>query len=173
FLRGIAVSPQVAPLVRVAFALFAFAAFVLVHVADYSGAGLVTCFAAAAFMLGFAYRDGPLDDIIATAALLLLAVLATWHLPFLANEDVFMAALRLPVRFAEFTAACVAAAVLLGGGGFAAQMSAARSGRWAAMSVVAGALILVIAYWRVHEVGIDLGWSTLALVLAGLDLAVA
>jgi uncharacterized membrane protein len=173
FLRGIAVSPQVAPLLRVAFALFAFAAFVLVHVADYNTAGLVTCFAAAAFILGFAYRDAPLDDVIAPAALLLLAVLASWHLPFLANEDVFMAALRLPVRFAEFTAACVAAAALLGGGGFAAQMSAARPGRWAAMSVVAGALILVIAYWRVHEAGIDLGWSTLALVLAGLDLAAA
>src|SRR4029077_19442789 len=54
---------------------------------------------------------------------------------------------------------------------FLAQMSAPRPGRWAGMSVIASALIVVIAYWRMHPYGLDIGWSTLALVLAGLHLA--
>jgi uncharacterized membrane protein len=77
------------------------------------------------------------------------------------------------VAFGEFTTACVIGAALLGGGGFLAQMSAPRPGRWAGMSVIASALIVVIAYWRLHPYGLDIGWSTLALVLAGLNLAAA
>jgi uncharacterized membrane protein len=173
FLTGIAASPQVGPLVRVAYGLFATAAFVLVHVAGFDSASLVTVFAAAALMLGFAYRDRDLDDIMVTAAVLLLAVLASWHLPLLAAQDAFFARLRLPVAFGEFTTACVAAAALLGGGGFVAQMRAPRPGRWAGMSVIASALIVVIAYWRLHPYGLDIGWSTLALVLSGLNLAAA
>ena len=41
------------------------------------------------------------------------------------------------------------------------------------MSVIASALILVIAYWRLHHYGLDIGWSTLALLLSGLNLAAA
>ncbi|HXP05604.1 MAG TPA: DUF2339 domain-containing protein [Stellaceae bacterium] len=173
FLTGIAASPQVGPLERVAYGLFAIAAFVLVHIADFDSASLVTVFAAAAFMLGFAYRDRDLDDVMVTAAVLLLAVLASWHLPLLAAQDVFLARLHMPVAFGDFTTACVAAAALLGGGGFAAQLTAPRPGRWAGLSVVASALIVVIAYWRLHPYGLDIGWSTLALVLSALNLAAA
>jgi uncharacterized membrane protein len=174
FLTGIAGSAQVGPLVRVAYGLFAIAAFVLVHVADFDTASLITAYSAAAAMLGFAYRDRALDDVIATAAMLLLAVLASWHLPLLAAQDVFLARLHLPVALADFTTACLVAAALLGGGGFIAQLNAPRPGRWAGMSVIAAALIVVIAYWRLHDAyGLDLGWSTLALVLAGLSLAAA
>ena len=173
FLTGVAVSPQIGPLVRVAYGLFALAAFVLVHVADFAFASLVTVFAAAAAMLALAYRDRDLDDLIATASVLVLAVLASWHLPLLVAPDAFLAGVRLPVAFAEFTNACLVGFALLGGGGFVAQMRAPRPGRWAGMSVVASALILVIAYWRLHGYGFDLGWSTLSLVLAGLNLAAA
>ncbi|HEV2186205.1 MAG TPA: DUF2339 domain-containing protein, partial [Stellaceae bacterium] len=131
FFTGIAESPQVGPLVRVAYGLFALAAFVLVHIADFDSASLVTVFAAAAFMLGFAYRDRDLDDVMVTAAVMLLAALASWHLPLLAAQDVFLARLHMPVAFTDFTTACLAAAALLGGGGFVAQMSAPRPGRWA------------------------------------------
>ena len=173
FLTGIAASPQVGPLVRLAYALFAIATFVLVHVADFDTASLATAYGAAALMLGFAYRDRDLDDVMVTAAVLLLAVLASWHLPLLAAQDLFFARLRMPVAFGEFTTACITAAALLGGGGFVAQLSAPRPGRWAGMSVIASALIVVIAYWRLHTYGLDIGWSTLALLLSGLNLAAA
>jgi uncharacterized membrane protein len=173
FLTGISASPQVGPLVRVAYGLFATAAFALVHVAGFDNASLATIFTAAAVMLVLAYRDRELDDLIATAAALLLAVLASWHLPLLAAQDAFLARLRMPVAFGDFTTACIAAAALLGGGGFIAQIKAPRPGRWAGMSVIASALIVVVAYWRLHPYGLDIGWSTLALALAGLDLAAA
>jgi uncharacterized membrane protein len=173
FLAGINEAAMAAPLVRVAFGLFAVAAFVLVHVAGFDNASLGASFAAAAVMLGFAYRDRELDDVIAAAALLVLAVLATWNLPLLADQEVFLAQLRLPVALWDFSIACVAGAVLLGGGGFLAQIKAPRPGRWAALSMVASALVLVIAYWRLHAYGIDIAWSSLALGLAGLNLAAA
>lgn len=173
FFAGTADSPQVAPLVRVAFGLFALASFVLVHVANFDNLSLAASYAVAAFVLGFGYRDRELDDVIATAALLLLAVLASWNLPLLTDEQVFYAQLRLPVALWDFSTACAAAAVLLGGGGFVAQRTVARPGRWAAMSVVASALILVIAYWRLHEYGIDIAWAGVSLGLAGLNLLAA
>jgi uncharacterized membrane protein len=173
FLAGINDTAMVGPLVRVAFGLFAFAAFVLVHVAGFDDSSLGASFAAAAWMLGFAYRDRGLDDVIAIAAILVLAVLATWNLPLLADQDVFLAQLRLPVAIWDFSTAGVAAAVLLGGGGFIAQIGAPRPGRWAALSTVTPALVLIIAYWRLHAYGIDIAWSSLALILAGLNLAAA
>jgi uncharacterized membrane protein len=173
FLTGIAEDPQVRPLLRAAFAAFAITAFSLVHVADFDTASLVAAYAATAFLLGFAYFDCDLDDVIATAALLLLAVLATWNLPLLSEQQVFLAQLRLPVALWDFSLACTAAAALLGGGGFLAQRTAPRPGRWAALSVVTSTLVLVIAYWRLREYGIDIAWSGLALGLAGLNLAAA
>jgi uncharacterized membrane protein len=176
FLTGIAEAPQVGPLVplvRMAFGAFALAAFVLVHVAAFDNASLAAAYAATAFLLGFAYRDRELDDVIATAGLLLLAVLASWNLPLLTDEQVFLAQLRLPVELWDFSIACAVAALLPGGGGFLAQARAPRPGRWAGLSVISSALILVIAYWRMHDYGIDIAWTTIALALAGLNLAAA
>jgi uncharacterized membrane protein len=113
FLTGISDAAMVAPLVRLAFGLFAFAAFVLVHVAEFDNASLGASFAAAAVILGFAYRDRDLDDVIAIAAVLILAVLATWNLPLLAAQEVFLAQLRLPVAIWDFAVACSIGAVLL------------------------------------------------------------
>src|SRR5579863_2828006 len=113
FLAGIATSPQVAPLVRVAYALFATTALTLVHVADFDTTSVVTVFAASVPMLVLAYRDRDLDDLLITAAVLLLAVLASWHLPLLGTQDAFFARLRMPVAFGDFAAACAAAALLL------------------------------------------------------------
>ena len=48
-----------------------------------------------------------------------------------------------------------------------------RPGRWAALSAAAPALVLIIAYWRLNALAPDIGWSTLALALAGLEFAAA
>jgi uncharacterized membrane protein len=173
FLAGIAESAEVRLLLRLAFGAFAFAALVLVHVAGFDDPSLAASYAAAAFLLVFAYRDRDLDDAIVTAATLILAVLASWNLPFFTDQQVFLAQLRLPVAVQDFSVACIAGAVLLGGGGFLAQIGAPRAGRWAAMSVVATMLVLVIAYWRLHEYGFDIAWTSLALLVAGLSLGAA
>ncbi len=173
FLRGVAEVPHIRLLVRIAFGLFAFTAFVLAHVADFDGPSLATTYAGAAMLLVFAYRDRDLDDVIVTAAVLVSAVLASWHLPFLGDEELFMAQLRLPVALWDFSLACGGAALLLGGGGFVAQRTAPRPGRWAALSVISSVLVLIIAYWRLHDYGIDIAWTAIALALAGLNLAAA
>ena len=173
FLTGVVEGLHVRLLVRVAFGLFAFAAFVLTHVADFDMASLATTYAAAALLLVVAYRDRDLDDVIATAAVLVLAMLASWHLPFLGDEELFAAQLRLPVALWDFSLACAGGALLLGGGGFIAQQTAPRPGRWAALSVISAALVLIIAYWRLHDYGIDIAWTAIALALAGLNIAAA
>ena len=132
----------------------------------FDDASIVTSYAATAFLLGFAYLDRDFDDVIEIAAVLLLAVLASWNLPLLTDEQVFFAQLRLPVELWDFSIACAAAALLLGGGGFLAQCRAPRPGRWAALSVVSSALILVIAYWRLHDYGIDIAWTVIARLAA-------
>ncbi|HWB52028.1 MAG TPA: DUF2339 domain-containing protein [Stellaceae bacterium] len=173
FLAGAIDAPPIRVLIRTAFGLFAFAAFVLAHVADFDPPSLAAAYAAAALLLVFGYRDRDLDDVIATAAVLIAAVLASWRLPLLSDQDVFTAQLRLPPALWDFSLACAGAALLLGGGGFVAQRGAPRPGRWAALSVIASALVLVIAYWRLHSYGIDIAWTAIALALAGLSLAAA
>jgi len=168
FLAGISEAPMVPPIVRLAFALFALSAFVLVRVDSFRNASLAASFAAAVLMLGFAYRDRQLDDVIATAAVLLLASLATWNLPLEADRDLLLAMLRLPLEVGDFLTVCAIVAALLGGGGFLAQLQAPRPGRWAALSAASPVLVLVIAYWRLHPYGFDIGWSSVALLLAGL-----
>ena len=79
-----------------------------------------------------------------------------------------LAMLRLPLEVGDFLTVCAIVAALLGGGGFLAQLQAPRPGRWAALSAASPVLVLVIAYWRLHPYGFDIGWSSVALLLAGL-----
>ena len=145
--------------------------FILVHVDGFGETSLVTAFLAALFLLGFAYRDRDLDDVIAAAGALLLAVLATWELSLPANLVDLISYTRAPAKSWFFATAAIATTLLLGGGGFMALPRAVRPGRWAALSAAAPALVLIIAYWRLNALAPDFGWSTLALALAGLELA--
>jgi len=62
-------------------------------------------------------------------------------------------------------------AVLAGAiGGFVALWGAKRPAIWAAVSAAIPVLILVIAYWRIKDFGVDIGWAALALVLAAVSL---
>ena len=58
---------------------------------------------------------------------------------------------------------------LFGIGGFAALWGAARPALWAAVSAAVPALVLAIAYWRISDFGIDLGWAVVALGLAEVE----
>ena len=155
---------------RAAFWVIAFALFLLVHVDGYGAAGLSIAFVAAAFMLWFAWRDPALDDIAAVAGALLLLILATWNLPLPKDQTDPLAYLWQPVAVGDFTIAAILAALLLGAGGFLALKGAPRPGRWAALSAASPFLILVIAYWRLENFTLEIGWTATALGLAGLEL---
>ena len=83
-----------------------------------------------------------------------------------ADQDLLLAMLRLPVEVGDFLTVCAIVAALLGGG-FLAQLRAPdlAAGRHSRPSPV---LVLVIAYWRLHPYGFGIGWSSVALLLAGL-----
>jgi uncharacterized membrane protein len=173
FLAGVADHPTVRVVVRVAFWLMA-AVFVGTAYADRSG--LPTIAAAVLLAIGilaFAWRDSELDDVIAVAGALALALLASWTLPMPTTEMNLWVFKVEADRIGDFSLASVVFAVLLGGGGFVLLPQVARPGRWAALSAAAPLLIIVIAYWRLQKFELDIAWSLAALALAGVELGAA
>jgi len=173
FLAGIGDGAIVPVVTRVAFGAIALAMLALVHVDGFGDPSLAAAFAMAVFVLWFGHRDSALDDVIAVAGALLLALLATWHLPFPYDPAVFPLYTQPPAQLARFVGFSVASVLLLGGGCFALSGRVARPGRWAALSAAAPVVILMIAYWRTHSLGVDIAWTTVALGLAGLELMAA
>jgi uncharacterized membrane protein len=173
FLSGVGDAPIVRAVTRAAFWLLAAATLVLVHVDGFGDPSLATALLAAIFLLWFGYRDAGLDDVIAAAGALLLGVLATWNLPLPSSFAELSVYARQPVGVVDFATASLAFALLLGGVGFVALWRAPRPGRWAALSAAAPLLILIIAYWRCRNFVLDLGWSSVALAVAALELAAA
>jgi uncharacterized membrane protein len=170
FLAGIADALMVRILTRSAFWVFAATIAVLAHVDGFGEASLVAALLGAIFLLWFGYRDPGVDDVIAAAGVLLLALLATWDLPFLGDLSEYA---ERPVEVTDFVTASVICALLLGGGGYLMLAKVPRPGRWAALSAAAPILVLVIGYLRLRGFALDIGWSGIALALAGLQLAAA
>jgi uncharacterized membrane protein len=170
FLGGVADSPQVRALTRIAFWALALPLLVLVQVDGFGTVSLVATFAAAIFVLWFAWRDPALDDVIAVAGALLVLMLASWELPLNAAPSDFGIFGRPPAQVTSFLSTAIAAGLLLGGGCWVMLGRVARPGRWAMLSAGAPKTILIVAYWRLHTLLPDLGWSGIALVLAALAL---
>jgi uncharacterized membrane protein len=126
-----------------------------------------------AVILAFAYRDAPLDDTIAIAGLLAVALLACWWLP-MPRPQLDILVFPLPAsQIDRFATAAIVFAVLFGGAGYAATARTAHAGRWAALSAALPLLVLLTAYWRLHTRLPDFAWGSAALTLAGIALAAA
>src|SRR6185312_8809257 len=173
FLQGLAEAPQVRALVRAAFWVVAAATVPLLQNDGFGLASVGAVFAAAILILWFAWRDPALDDTIAVSGVLLLAMLASWELPILSPHADLGLYGRPPAAITDFLTAALAAGVLLGGGVYAMLPRVPRPGRWAMLSAAAPKLILIAAYWRLHASLPDLGWSSIALILAALQLGAA
>jgi uncharacterized membrane protein len=173
FLAGVADTPIVRVVTRAAFWAIA-AAFVAVAYADRSG---LPSIAAAVLMtvglMALAYRDSELDDVIAVAGALALALLASWTLPLPTPEMSLWVFQVKADRVGDFSTAAALFALLLSGGAFVLLQRVARPGRWAALSAAVPLLILVIAYWRLQKFELDVAWTLCALALAGIELAAA
>jgi uncharacterized membrane protein len=171
FLSGIADSPQVRALTRIAFWALALPMLILVQADDFGIVSLVATFAAAVFVLWFGWRDPALDDVIPVAGTLLVLMLASWELPFTAAPAAFGIYGRPPTQVTSFLSTAIASGLLLGGGCWAMLGRVPRPGRWAMLSAAAPKTILIVAYWRLHTLLPDLGWSGIALALAALALS--
>jgi uncharacterized membrane protein len=173
FLAGIAETAIVRVVTRTAFWAIAAGFFLLAQTDGFGNISVGAAMVATIGLMIFAYRDAPLDDVIAVAGALALALLASWNLPLPIPEMSLWVFKLEPDHVADFTAAAIVFSLLLGGGGFLVLPKVARPGRWAALSASVPLLVLVIAYWRLQKFEIDIAWSLAALALAGAELLAA
>lgn len=114
----------------------------------------------ALFALGcmaFGRRDAAFDRVPWLAALVAVVIVAAWQAPEPGDLAVLAGGLS----------------VLFGLGGFALLKKGRRRWRWAALAAGAPVALLAAAYARLPAGLPELGWTALALVLAGLNLAAA
>ncbi len=173
FLAGTADTALVRAAVRAAFWAVAGGLLLTAHEDHFLLTNVAAATAAIVGILAFAYRDAALDDTIAAAGVLAIAMLASWNLPLPAPELNFWVFRLEPDHVGNFTTAAILYAVLLGGGGFAALQRVPRMGRWAGLSAAAPLLILIVAYWRLQRFDLHVAWTLLALALAGVELVAA
>ncbi len=158
--------------------------FVLVRMDAYGATSwlVLAAFAVSTMIVG--YREAVFDALILIAALLVVAVMAVWHLPAIidASTALYTIAGRpfghapgpiVPPALAPFISVSLAAAALFGLGGFVALWGVRRPGLWALASTLTPLALIAIAYWRVTAFAVDLKWSAAALALAGATLAAA
>jgi len=173
FFAGIAETAIVRVVTRSAFWAIAAGFFLLAQADGFGNISVGAAMLAAIGLMIFAYRDAPLDDVIAVAGALALTLLAGWNLPLPIPEMSVWVFKIEPDHVADFSAAAIVFTGLLGGGAFLVLPRVARPGRWAALSASVPLLVLVIAYWRLQKFELDIAWSLAALALAGTELMAA
>ena len=150
--------------------------FALVRMDHYGGASLAVAGIGLAGMLVAARREAAFDAFPIAAAILVLAILASWHLPeiiekhawiwVLDGQDISRAAGSIvPPPMARFLGVSTVYALILGAGGFAALWGARRPALWAWVSAATPVLVFAVAYWRIEGFALDLAWTGAALVL--------
>ena len=160
---------------------FALLVFALVRMDGYGVAALAVLALWAAMTLGFARGAAPRDGLAVIAAIVALALFATWHLPEIVTRTPALAVVEgaaygelrgpiLPPELHRFAIAALVFAALFGFGGFAALWGAARPALWAGLSAGVPALLFAIGYWRFLDFALDLRWAAAALGLAGVNL---
>ncbi|MGE5268229.1 MAG: DUF2339 domain-containing protein [Thiohalocapsa sp.] len=173
FLAGTADSPIVRIVARTALWAIAVGFLFVAYADDFGMASSAAALVMMAALIALAWHDRELDDVIAIAGALALALLAIWSLPLPTPEmNLWMFRVKAD-RIGDFSAAAGVFALLLGGGGFLLLPRVSRPGRWAALSAAAPLLILVIAYWRLQKFELDVAWTLAALGLAAIELAAA
>lgn len=159
-------------------------AYMLVRMDAYGPVSFAALAAFVGFYLLVARREAALDTLAIVAAILALAVIATWHVPEIiaAREPLFTVEGRpyglvrspvVPPELWDFASATAGLGILLGVGGFVAMWGARRPALWAGVSAATPVLMLAVAYWRVEALETDFGWAMVALALAGLAVAAA
>ena len=158
--------------------------FALVRMDHYGVASLVVAGVGVSGMLAAARRESAFDALCIAAAILVLAIVAFWHLPEVLNKSspilVFegprvggMAGPIVPPTLAPFLGVAAVYALIVGAGGFYALWGARRPVLWSAVSAATPVLVFAIAYWRIEGFALDLSWTGAALVLAAILLFAA
>lgn len=168
----------------IAACLVALLMFPLVRNDAYGTGSLVLLGMLCAFYMGTGRRQPVFDGLGAVAAFIVLALMATWHLPEFVSgpQPLYRVEGRpygeipgpiVPPELVPFLTTEALFAALFGLGGFVALWGARRPATWAGVSAAVPVLLLVVAYWRIVDFAVDLRWATAALGLAGLNLVAA
>jgi uncharacterized membrane protein len=168
-LCGVIDEPLVRSIVRTAFWSVGGTMLIVTAVNAFQNGPVVTLFAAAAFLLWFAFRDDALDDVIAVAGFLVLGLVAVWGAP-LAAAHADARVVNLTDDVARFVTTSLAGACLLSISGFSALRHVAKPARWASMSAAALPLLLTLAYWRLQHIIADPAWAALSISAAIVEL---
>ena len=159
--------------------------FLMVRWADYGTAPLVFVGLLAALYLFVGRREAVFDGLFVVAAVLALALMATWQLPASITEALPLFKFGeeergtlpgeplVPPELGAFLGAALGFGGLFGVGGFLVLWGAKRPAMWAGVSAAVPVLLLVIAYWRIAGFEVDFGWATIALGLAAVSLLAA
>jgi uncharacterized membrane protein len=158
--------------------------FAYVRTAEYSTLSLVVLGLLALLYLFVGRREPALDALAPAAAALVVALIATWHLPSVVDLPQRFYGVRgqgyvplggplLPLELLPFATAATLFGALFGAAGFATLWGARRPGVWAGVSAGVPVLLFTIAYWRFVDFGLDLKWALAALILAAVALAAA
>ena len=150
--------------------------FALVRMDHYGGASLVAAGIAAAGMLIAARREPAFDAFQIAAAILVLAIVAGWHLPEIIDKRAPIWVMEgkeigrvpgpiVPPDLVPFLGVAAIYAAIVGAGGFAALWGAARPALWASVSAATPVLVFTVAYWRIEGFALDLAWTGAALGL--------
>jgi uncharacterized membrane protein len=151
-----------------------FVLYLVVRWADYNAVSLVFVGLMSALYIFVGRREQILDGFAAVAGVITLAVAATMPLP--ANVSLPPAlpgAPLIPPELQYFAGFNLAVAALFGVSGFVALWGARRPALWAAVSALVPILLLINAYDRIAEFGVDPAWALLALILAAASLYAA
>jgi len=156
--------------------------FVMVRFADFSVMSLVLVGLMVALYFVVGRRDAIFDGLAVLAGAAVLAVMAVWGLPDAVTlpRPMFQfqgraigvepGAPLIPPEIFTFATAGAVFGGLVGIGAFVALWGAKRPAVWAAVSAATPVLILVIAYWRFKDFGIDIRWAAVAFTLAAVAL---
>ena len=160
----------------IAVALAGLLIFALVRMDHYGGASLAVAGIGVAAMLFAARREATFDAFPVAAAVLVLAILASWHLPEIIEKRAPIWVLDdrgigkvagpiVPPALAPFLGVSAVYALIVGAGAFAALWGAHRPALWASVSAATPVLVLAVAYWRIKAFSLDLAWTGAAFVL--------
>jgi uncharacterized membrane protein len=159
--------------------------FLTVQQAGHSAAALAFVGSFGMLALFASRREAIFDGLFVAAAILTVTLMATWQLPASLGEAsplyIFGGEQRgtlpgtplVPSELSAFVWAMLAFGGLFGIGGFVALWGARRPALWAGVSAAVSVLLFVIAYWRILDFRVDLGWAALALAFAALCLLAA
>jgi len=160
--------------VLLAASVIAFVLFAVVREFDFNVAGIVfVCLLSGLFIL-MGRRNFVFDGLPIVASALALLVATEMPVPDMVTAPPPLPGSPwIPPELGFYAGSLTVFALLFGVSGFIVLWGSARSALWAAVSAAVPFLLLLTAYYRIVDFGVDFAWAFVALALAAANLFAA